>query len=151
VVTTPWLQVNETLKDQETSGSQFRKSLLERIRYWKENGMLKEFCYVHKLPGMRLRFLGNSSILASEISAAFQQFVNEDLIENWSRGHYDAEPYQFGGCLGNEIAHRFFSTESLAVLEYQQLRSQNATTIETTVFSLLLLEFLLQAATGDVW
>lgn len=150
VETAPWLQVNVKFKEQEIPTSQFRNSLLERVQYWKKNGTLKEFCYIHKLPGMRLRFLGEFCTLSPEISSAFQQFVHEGLIERWSCGHYDAEPYQFGGSVGNEIVHRFFSAESLAVLEYQQLQSQNATTIEPAVFSLLLLELLLRAATGDI-
>jgi len=124
---------------------------LERLSAWHACGVVRQFCFVHKPPGLRLRFLGAQEPMVAELHRAMDELQAAGQIDNWSCGLYDSEPYQFGGDAGADVAHRFFTIESVATLAYHRVRLRGQASLEPVMFSLLLIELLLREATGDEW
>jgi thiopeptide-type bacteriocin biosynthesis protein len=125
--------------------------LQDRVRRWMAQGIVEQFSFVHKPPGVRLRLLGERVRLLPVLAEMLDGYVHNGELTAWSRGLYDAEPYQFGGEAGLAIAHRFFTTESLAVLAYHRLRLRGEASLDMVSFSLLLIDLLLREVVAEKW
>jgi thiopeptide-type bacteriocin biosynthesis protein len=148
----PWLQINITMN---TLGHQWllfiKGNFQDRIRSWVGKRAVDSFFFVHKPPGIRLRFIGISRRILPALEAHLQRMIKKGEIDGWSRGCYDAEVYQFGGEIGLDITHDFFTVESLAVLDYLRLRFTHSVVLEPGEFSLYLVNAFLRRVTQDEW
>jgi thiopeptide-type bacteriocin biosynthesis protein len=147
-----WLQVNLILEPLELRWLQMmRGDFPNSVRLWIETGRVDQFFFLHKPPGMRLRFLAPQSQFIAELYEQLDRMVQEQIVQAWSRGVYDPEVYQFGGQVGLDLAHEFFTAESLAVLAYHHLRLQSPVVLAPAEFSLVLLDPFLRQVTEDEW
>ncbi|MEV0581331.1 thiopeptide-type bacteriocin biosynthesis protein [Nonomuraea sp. NPDC050310] len=83
-------------------------------------GSATEFFFMHKAPGLRIRFQAAPGFgdLVTERLAGWQQ---EGLIEQWRHGVYEPETYLFGGESSMRSVHRVFTADSLAWLGFHRL------------------------------
>ena len=147
-----WLQVNLALDTMSAQWIAFMTGdFQDYVRSWVEQGQVEQIFFMHKPPGIRLRFLGVHDQFLPELSKQLDRLVRQGTITNGSRTVYDAEIYQFGGETGLQIAHTFFTLESLAVLAYHRLHLQQRTIFPPIEFSLVLLDSFLRKVTEDEW
>ena len=123
----------------------------DRIRSWLHEGKIDRFFFLNKPPGLRLRFRASLGDLLPELSSWLDEQRKEGEITSWSRGVYEAEVHQFGGELGLDIAHAFFTAESIAVMGYRRLQLDDAETFSSPDFSLFLLNDFFQRVVEDRW
>lgn len=126
-----------------------RSDIGTRILAWLRGGPGRGFFYMHKPPGLRVRFCGVDGRCADALKEALDVHVAEATITSWSAGPYDAEVTQFGGATGLSLTHRWFTAESLAVLEHHRLRLDGTAQIGSELFSLLLIDRLLRRLCDD--
>lgn len=147
-----WVQAHATL---DPPGEQWLRLIARPLRgivqSWLDEGLITAFHFVHKPPGMRLRFLGARERLIPEVDALFGAMTREGALKAYARGVYDAEVYQFGGEAGLAAAHDFFTAESLAVLGFHELQIGQASRMGAPEFSLVLLDLFLRRITDDEW
>jgi thiopeptide-type bacteriocin biosynthesis protein len=120
-----------------------------RIGAWLEGGPGRGFFFMHKPPGLRVRFCGVDDGCAGVLGDALDGLVADEAITSWTPSPYDAEVAQFGGASGLSLTHRWFTAESLAVLEHHRLRLHGAARIGSELFSLLLIDRLLRRLCDD--
>ncbi len=121
----------------------------DRVGSWIRGRAAEQFSFLHKPPGLRLCLLGRREGVMPLLCAELDNLVKDDVIRSWSRGFYEPEAYQFGGELGLEVAHEFFTEESLAVLAYHRLRLRGGVALDRAEFSLLLLDEFLRQVVED--
>lgn len=113
-------------------------------------GRVKHTFFMNKPPGLRLRLLGPDRALLAEVEALLRELRGAGVGET-ARVPYDPETHQFGGPRGLELAHAFFTHESLAVLAYQRTRLRGEVRLGPAEFSLVLLGSLLERVVDDRW
>ena len=86
---------------------------------------------------------------AEALPDALDSLVADGAVTAWTRGPYDAEVAQFGGPTGLALTHRWFTAESLAVLEHHRLRLNGTARIGSELFSLMLIDRLLRRLYDD--
>jgi thiopeptide-type bacteriocin biosynthesis protein len=142
-----WLQLDVAL---DSRGELWRRfvcgSFQDDVADWLRRRPDSRFYFMHKPPGLRLRFAGADPPLSRSLHALL-----ESLGARSTALPYDAEPHLFGGAAGLELAHHCFTLESAAVLAYHRLWLSGATRLGRSEFSLALLHQLLRAVTGDRW
>ncbi|MEU2030744.1 thiopeptide-type bacteriocin biosynthesis protein [Nocardia amamiensis] len=126
-----------------------RSDIGTRIRVWLRDGPGRGFFFMHKEPGLRVRFCGVDDGCAGALREALDVFVAETTITAWTSGPYDAEVMQFGGATGLSLTHQWFTAESLAVLEHHRLRLDGTARIGSELFSLMLIDRLLRRLCDD--
>ena len=106
--------------------------------------------FMHKAPGVRLRLQGADAGCAR---AALQRLSDgrDEVMAEPVIGPYDAEICQMGGPAGLELAHLFFTAESVAVLGYHRCRLRGPAGLHPSEFSLLLLDRTLCRPVGETW
>ncbi|MCL4542998.1 MAG: thiopeptide-type bacteriocin biosynthesis protein, partial [Chloroflexi bacterium] len=134
-----WLQVNLQLDPFGVSWTELiSDDFQEYIRAWLEEGHIDRFFYLHKPPGVRLRFRGARARFLPLLEGRLTTLMRKGVVAGSDIVPYDAEVYQFGGAAGLELAHEYFTYESLAVLAYHRLRLQGAVVLPPAEFSLVL-------------
>ncbi|MEV0386464.1 thiopeptide-type bacteriocin biosynthesis protein [Nonomuraea sp. NPDC050643] len=84
-------------------------------------GLAHDFFYMHKHPGLRIRFradeggVGRLNLLLREHLHDWQR---EGLVGEWRPGMYEPETYLFGGPASMRSVHRVFTADSLAWLGF---------------------------------
>ena len=142
----PWVQID--LDTGQRQGTVLLDSgFLHAIAEWRRAGVLQRFFFVHKPPGVRLRFLGASP----DLSGLLRQWFNVALPGSWRFGCYEPERYQFGGTVGLDITHEFFTVESIAVLAYRDCLQRGRARIGPYEFSILLLDRCFREVVSDDW
>lgn len=109
---------------------------------------IDNFFFMHKPPGMRLRFhLGASEqAVAHAIRAQIDDWQRAGLIERGIPGVYEPETYLFGGPLSMRSVHDLFTADSLAWLSYHARATPGqAAPPPAWVLSLLMLRALFAA------
>lgn len=149
-----WIQLDLSFTGPD-QGRRFSASprLRAAVERWRASGLVSQFWFMHKPPGMRLRFLipDADPRAEAEILAFMQEAEHDDLIDNHAFGMYDEELHQFGGETGLDLFHRFSTYDSLCVLRFREHEASGAATIDPTVLSLLALCDLFGRVTGDPW
>ncbi|MFG1948321.1 thiopeptide-type bacteriocin biosynthesis protein [Nonomuraea sp. NPDC048826] len=98
------------------------------------DGTASDFFFMHKAPGLRIRFQGSI-----EPGAVLSGWQEANLIERWRPGVYEPESYLFGGDASMRRVHRVFTADSLAWLGYHRLPAPGP----AWAMSLLLIQSLL--------
>jgi thiopeptide-type bacteriocin biosynthesis protein len=120
-----------------------------RLRAWLREGAGRGFFFMHKAPGLRVRFCGVDDGCAGALREALDGLLLDTTITAWTPGPYDAEVMQFGGATGLSLTHRWFTAESLAVLEHRRLLLDDTARIGSELFSLMLIDRLLRRLCDD--
>jgi thiopeptide-type bacteriocin biosynthesis protein len=137
-----WIQVESTLADDVGGRALLDSDFIERVEAALAEKRIGAFAFMHKPPGIRLRF--------STADSGFGAEVERWLPGSWTRGVYEPELHQFGGAVGTALAHRFFTLESLAVLRHKRRVARDAA-LSPYIFSLLTLHAIFRAAVEDIW
>ena len=85
------------------------------------SGSAAEFFYMHKPPGMRLRFREASARpgeLEHRLRERLSGWQRQGIITDWRPGVYEPEDHLFGGPVSMRSVHRVFTADSLAWLGY---------------------------------
>jgi thiopeptide-type bacteriocin biosynthesis protein len=150
-----WCQVNVSLDGLGLQWWLLMSGTLEAfVNDLRSAGAISEFHFVHKPPGLRLRFRTVEAAALATLDARLRELQARREISAWSRTLYDAEVYQFGGTAGLDVVHRFFTIETAAVMAYRRLSLQQRVAFDEIETSLLLLDALHRQATDDeyeVW
>lgn len=145
-----WLQVGVRFQEQEQRLSFLAGPLRQAVVRWRSEGRIERFFFMAKPPGLRLRFggAGLDQKLAPRLQRLLQRERAAGRLADYEYGVYDAETYQFGGPIGLEIAHDFFSYDSLAILD---LLRHAAPPDALPVLSLTVLNHLAAQICDDGW
>lgn len=76
------------------------------------------FFFMHKPPGMRIRFEVTSPPAGGPVRRAVARWREDGLITDATPGVYEPEQSLFGGPVSMEHVHRLFTVDSLAWLDY---------------------------------
>ncbi|MFE0172153.1 thiopeptide-type bacteriocin biosynthesis protein [Streptomyces sp. NPDC059002] len=85
------------------------------------DGRAEEFFFLHKHPGLRVRWQTTRPQRAAVDGLLRQRLVTwrqEGLIDEWHAGVYEPEEYLFGGPVSMRSVHRVFTADSLAWLGF---------------------------------
>ena len=85
---------------------------------------ISEFFYMHKPPGLRVRFEtanSNRRRLETFVEDRIGAWRRDGLIKEWRPAVYEPEAYLFGGPVSMRSVHRLFTADSLAWLGYHEL------------------------------
>lgn len=86
------------------------------------SGVVRNFFYMHKWPGIRLRFEACDDASINDvrlgIDHVMQRMKRDRLIVNIQSGVYEPETYLFGGSASMEHVHGLFTVDSLFWLRY---------------------------------
>jgi thiopeptide-type bacteriocin biosynthesis protein len=143
-----WLQFSIAV---DTDGWQqiVRSDVGNRIRAWLQDRPGRGFFFLHKAPGLRVRFCGVDDGCAPVLNEALDGLLADGAITAWTSGPYDAEVTQFGGVTGLSLTHRWFTAESFAVLDHHRWRLHGTARIGSGLFSLMLIDRLLRRLCDD--
>jgi len=142
-----WIQIASALELDPGAARLLDNGLPELIETWIGEGKVIRFAFMHKPPGLRLRFSSCVPEFRDELAACSAQWG----VGAWSFTFYEPEQYQFGGPRGMDLAHDYFTIESIAVLKYKDAMRRGSTNLKDWQFSLLMLHELLNKVTGDRW
>lgn len=84
-------------------------------------GLAADFFFMHKPPGIRLRFRGAEGAcpeLGDCLRESLSGWERSGLIGGWRAGVYEPEEQLFGGPVSMRSVHRIFTADSLAWLGY---------------------------------
>ena len=123
------------------------------LRGWREAGVVSQFFFMRKPPGIRLRFRGADpdARLLPELVALLSAEEKAKRVTGHELGVYDEETHQFGGEVGMEIAHEFFDHDSRALFDVVRLEAKSADTTDRATLSLLTLNDLVAQVAADGW
>jgi thiopeptide-type bacteriocin biosynthesis protein len=110
-----------------------------------QKGCIDAFFFMHKPPGMRVRFETNQigrDELAGKLWDQFTTIKNEGLVKHIVPGVYEPETHLFGGVASMRSVHELFTIDSLAWLEYHALGISQAEAGAVWVLSLAMLRAL---------
>jgi thiopeptide-type bacteriocin biosynthesis protein len=91
------------------------------VRAWRENGVVEDFFFMHKPPGVRARFAprpGRAPFVRAELRRLVRDWCARDLVAGVEPGVYEPEDHLFGGPAAMDHAHRMFTADAVTWLEY---------------------------------
>jgi thiopeptide-type bacteriocin biosynthesis protein len=148
-----WLQIGARFEDGAQHRAFLGSDLARTVEGWLGEKLIRRFFFVNKPPGIRLRFSGRE--LDGEFASRLGGFLETERALGRLKGHelgvYDAETYQFGGEVGLDLCHDFFTYDSLAVLKLLALDLEDQLEGDLTVLSLVLLNDLIARVCADEW
>lgn len=153
-----WIQIGLSVADGQQSD--VYKEVLNTARYLLKQTAVSNFFFMHKPPGLRIRFETpgwEKAEVERELSARIKDWIRRGLITTTNRGVYEPEAHLFGGPVSMASVHRLFTADSLAWLGYHRLVAANTESGSNWVFSLALLNRLFAALhivdweDRDVW
>ncbi|WP_343948330.1 thiopeptide-type bacteriocin biosynthesis protein [Nonomuraea longicatena] len=113
----PWLQFGLTPR------AGLHAELAETAGQALRDGLARDFFFMHKPPGLRIRFrpaqaaTARLDLLTRE---RLEVWRADGLLESWRPGVYEPETYLFGGPASMHSVHRVFTADSLAWLGYHR-------------------------------
>ena len=147
-----WTQVNLTLAPQEHCYERLVCGpFFATVENWLATGFLEDFFFMHKPPGLRLRFRGKSGSVAPDVAPLMEQLISSGTAVDYAFGTYEPEVYLFGGPVGMELAHAFFTADSLLILDYVRRCATGDAVLPSPMVSLIMLDRMLVIVTGDPW
>jgi thiopeptide-type bacteriocin biosynthesis protein len=112
-------------------------------------GPAADFFYMHKAPGLRLRFRvpERRTTADTTVRDALREWAAAGAVSRWSPAVYEPETLLFGGPASMAVVHRLFTADSLAWLAYLAGGGEDTAALGSAwAFSFLLLRPLFQAA-----
>jgi thiopeptide-type bacteriocin biosynthesis protein len=125
--------------------------LVHHLHSWIDGGLADRFYFLHKPPGMHLRFRAQCGRLVPQIAAFLDETAAAHGLERWHHSVYDCETSRFGGEVGMDIAHDFFTAESLLVLGYLRAYIRDEARLSRPQISLFLLLELFERLVDGRW
>ncbi|MFI7131718.1 thiopeptide-type bacteriocin biosynthesis protein [Nonomuraea sp. NPDC050153] len=146
-----WLQFGLT-PIPERSGDLYA-GLAALARRCVRDELVRDFFFMHKPPGMRVRFRPASAApdLDLLLRERLDAWLGDGVISGWRPGVYEPETYLFGGPASMRSVHRVFTADSLAWLDYHRLRLAGHAPGPAWAMSLLLLRSLFATLRIDGW
>jgi thiopeptide-type bacteriocin biosynthesis protein len=117
----PWTQLG--LAVAQSRQREFYLALSEVAHRLLDAGTAGNFFYMHKPPGIRIRFepiAEEPEPLRGEVLAAARRWQADGLVTAVEHGIYEPEEQLFGGKSSMIYVHRLFTADSLSWLEYRQ-------------------------------
>ncbi|MFE6024497.1 thiopeptide-type bacteriocin biosynthesis protein [Streptomyces niveus] len=96
-------------------------ALLREVTLMQDRGELENFFFVHKEPGVRIRFQVSAVARPSvteHLSGWLDELSARGLIDAWRGSVYEPEQYIFGGPVSMRSVHRLFTIDSLVWLRH---------------------------------
>jgi thiopeptide-type bacteriocin biosynthesis protein len=135
------------------------ESLAPEVAAWRAEDRFRQFWFVRKPPGLRLRFAGPE--LGGRLEPALSTWLvaaeAADDVRGFRFGHYEPEEHRFGGPAGLAVAHDLFDADSAVVLRYETLNEDRRRSIDRHGFGLTGINDLFlrclddQAEVWEVW
>lgn len=141
-----WLQLGVSFKPR-ASPARFGEALRRAVLRWQGRGALGRFFFMHKPPGMRLRF--ETSPLTLQTMESW--LLRQPAVAKVERSIYLAEEFQFGGAMGANVAHDFHAADSLLALKAIDREHRGVISASAEVLSLLIVSDLVRRMTDDAW
>ncbi|MFG6197597.1 thiopeptide-type bacteriocin biosynthesis protein [Nonomuraea sp. JJY05] len=138
-----WLQFGLT-PIRERSGDLYA-GLAVTARQAVRDGLARDFFFMHKPPGLRIRFRPDSPELDLLLRERLTAWRDDGVLGDWRPGVYEPETYLFGGPESMRSVHRVFTADSLAWLGHHRLRLAGHGPGPSWAMSLLLLRTLFGA------
>ena len=149
-----WLQLVVEFRGDAQADAFLGRQLAAAVRGWISSGTVREFAFVRKAPGVRLRFLS-----AASGDAAREKIVRyvararaRGDVADYAFGLYEPESHQFGGREGIRLFHRFSTIDSLTSLSALSIVRAKEGRLARSALSLLLIGTMLDVAVpGGAW
>ena len=147
-----WLQVGVMVNPKRTDVL-LATHLLPVVERWLERGVVRDFFFMRKPPGVRLRFChaGSSPQLRQELDAFLRTATDRSWIAGYELGLYEPETHQFGGQRGIELYHQHATADSIACLRARKLLDAGTAVADAPLLSLLMLNQVCSRVVGDNW
>ncbi|WP_235619040.1 thiopeptide-type bacteriocin biosynthesis protein [Embleya scabrispora] len=148
---TRWIQVGVTpVADAE---GRLYGQLAESARELLAGGVATDFFYLHKPPGVRIRFAVHGDAATAErlreiVSARADDWLREHVVRHREPGGYEPEAHLFGGEVSMRSVHRLFTADSLAWLRFL---ADDARALPAWAYSLILLRDVLDGVGVAGW
>lgn len=152
VKSSDWLQVSCSLFPKPGGGPHLPwKSLGEAVGRWRAAGLFRQFWFVRKMPGLKLRFGGPK--VAARLQPPLAEWLCGAERANDIRGFrftiYEPETYRFGGAPGMALAHAHFDAGTRLVFTYENSAAELRRGVSRLDFSLANTSDLFIRALGD--
>jgi thiopeptide-type bacteriocin biosynthesis protein len=94
------------------------------VHEWLDDGVVSEFFFMHKPPGIRVRLApapGRSQQVRAEFGRYTRKWAGEGLITAAQPAVYEPEAHLFGGPAAMPHVHRLFTVDSMTWLAFHAL------------------------------
>jgi thiopeptide-type bacteriocin biosynthesis protein len=146
-----WVQVGVALRPDRAA--QLYRELRAVAGDLLAGSVATNFFFMHKPPGLRLRFEANPGRydqLREAVLGAIDDWVARGMASRIAHGVYEPEAYLFGGKESMPYVHRLFTADSIAWLELHG-RAETRARTPTWIVSLQMLRPILRALDIDGW
>jgi len=89
--------------------------LAEVVRNWRARQVVEDFFFMHKPPGLRVRFApapGRASFVRAELIRLARAWYAAGLVASAESGEYEPEEHLFGGAESMAHVHRLFTEDA---------------------------------------
>jgi thiopeptide-type bacteriocin biosynthesis protein len=93
-------------------------------RDWRDRGVIDDFFFMHKPPGLRLRFApapGRAPFVRVELRRRVWEWRAGGVVADVRPGAYEPEEDRFGGPVSMDHAHRMFTVDAGTWLEWHRV------------------------------
>ena len=94
------------------------------VRDWRDQRIVEDFFFMHKPPGLRVRFApapGRAAHVRSELLRRVPVWRSAGLVGAVEPGGYEPEVHRFGGPAAMDHAHRLFTADAVTWLDRHAL------------------------------
>lgn len=125
-----WVQYGVRTSVGSPVPSGFYQVLVALVHHLLETGSISNFFFMHKSPGLRLRFQAPDEraacILDRTLDRALGGWADKRVIESFERGFYEPETALFGGPASMQYVHALFTLDSMIWLDYYSRQRQDS-------------------------
>jgi thiopeptide-type bacteriocin biosynthesis protein len=120
-----WIQIGARPTDSRNATEIYRLILIEARELLKQN-RISNFFFLHKMPGLRLRFETRATdfrSLRNDLWAKFGEWQAKGIIGELTPAVYEPESYLFGGIRSMRFVHDLFTIDSLTWLDFHTIKT----------------------------
>jgi thiopeptide-type bacteriocin biosynthesis protein len=122
-----WLQIGIRPHEELQARGELCHRIASLARTLLSESTVDDFFFMHKPPGLRLRFHiaspASSADVADVVHAEIMRWHAEKLIDHVEPGVYEPESHLFGGARSMSFVHALFTVDSLLWLDYHASRA----------------------------
>lgn len=118
-----WVQLGLAVTREQTRP--VYPELAELVRGWLAAGVVEDFFFMHKPPGLRVRFApapGRASLVRAELRRRTGEWRAAGLLSGVEPGVYEPEEHLFGGPASMDHVHRLFTVDATTWLDFHAAR-----------------------------